>query len=45
MLYTQECDSDAVPQTFDATKGYLYVQFQALKNGYIDDVEFAIVND
>jgi uncharacterized protein (DUF1499 family) len=32
-------------QTFDATKGYLYVQFQALKNGYIDDVEFAVVND
>jgi uncharacterized protein (DUF1499 family) len=32
-------------QSFDATKGYLYVQFQALKNGYIDDVEFAIVNE
>jgi uncharacterized protein (DUF1499 family) len=32
-------------QNFDASKGYLYVQFQALKNGYIDDVEFAVVND
>jgi uncharacterized protein (DUF1499 family) len=32
-------------QTFDPTKGYLYVQFEALKNGYIDDVEFAVVND
>lgn len=32
-------------QKFDAPKGYLYVQFQALKNGYIDDVEFAVVND
>jgi uncharacterized protein (DUF1499 family) len=31
-------------QTFDPVKGYLYVQFQALKNGYIDDVEFAVVN-
>jgi uncharacterized protein (DUF1499 family) len=32
-------------QKFDATKGYLYVEFQALKNGYIDDVEFAVVNN
>jgi uncharacterized protein (DUF1499 family) len=32
-------------QTFDPTKGYLYVQFQALKNGYIDDVEFAVVDN
>lgn len=31
-------------QTFDAKKGYLYVQFEALKNGYIDDVEFAVVS-
>ena len=29
-------------QSFDAQKGYLYVQFQSLKNGYIDDVEFAV---
>lgn len=25
--------------------GYIYVQFESLKNGYIDDVEFAFVND
>ena len=24
-------------------KGYIYTQFQSLKNGYIDDVEFALV--
>ena len=29
--------------TSDAKKGYIYVQFEALKNGYIDDVEFAVV--
>lgn len=28
-------------KTFDAKKGYLYVQFEALKNGYIDDFEVA----
>ena len=32
-------------QTFDADKRYMYVQFEALKNGYIDDVEFAILDD
>jgi uncharacterized protein (DUF1499 family) len=32
-------------QTFSPTKGYLYVQFQALKNGYIDDVEFAVIDN
>jgi len=31
-------------QTFDPSKGYLYVQFEALKNGYIDDVEFAVID-
>jgi uncharacterized protein (DUF1499 family) len=31
-------------KTFDATKGYIYVQFEALKNGYIDDFEAAMVN-
>jgi uncharacterized protein (DUF1499 family) len=30
-------------KTFDATKGYMYVQFEALKNGYIDDFEAAVV--
>lgn len=29
--------------TSDAKKGYIYVQFESLKNGYIDDVEFAVV--
>jgi uncharacterized protein (DUF1499 family) len=29
--------------TSDPQKGYIYVQFEALKNGYIDDVEFAVV--
>lgn len=27
----------------DIDKGYIYVQFESLKNGYIDDVEFAYV--
>eukprot|EP00557_Chaetoceros_sp_GSL56_P013745 CAMPEP_0176484072 /NCGR_PEP_ID=MMETSP0200_2-20121128/4259_1 /TAXON_ID=947934 /ORGANISM="Chaetoceros sp., Strain GSL56" /LENGTH=216 /DNA_ID=CAMNT_0017880521 /DNA_START=309 /DNA_END=955 /DNA_ORIENTATION=- len=27
----------------DVEKGYIYVQFEALKNGYIDDVEFACI--
>jgi uncharacterized protein (DUF1499 family) len=31
-------------QSYDPKKGYLYVQFEALKNGYIDDVEFAVVD-
>mmetsp|Transcript_37618 Transcript_37618/g.82385 ORF Transcript_37618/g.82385 Transcript_37618/m.82385 type:complete len:261 (-) Transcript_37618:80-862(-) len=30
-------------QTSDAKSGYMYVQFEALKNGYIDDLELAIV--
>ena len=30
---------------FDPSKGYLYVQFEALKNGYIDDVEMAVIGD
>jgi uncharacterized protein (DUF1499 family) len=30
-------------KTFDDNKGYAYVQFEALKNGYIDDVEFAYI--
>jgi len=27
--------------TSDTAKGYLYVQFESLKNGYIDDIEIA----
>ena len=30
-------------QKSDAKSGYLYVQFEALKNGYIDDLELAAV--
>lgn len=30
-------------KTVDAQKGYIYVQYEALKNGYIDDVEFAVI--
>mmetsp|Transcript_62170 Transcript_62170/g.158083 ORF Transcript_62170/g.158083 Transcript_62170/m.158083 type:complete len:271 (-) Transcript_62170:55-867(-) len=29
----------------DAQSGYLYVQFEALKKGYIDDVEFVVRSD
>lgn len=29
--------------TFDPKKGYMYVQFESLKNGFIDDVEFAVL--
>lgn len=32
-------------QTFDAAKGYMYTQFEALKHGYIDDVEFVYTTD
>jgi Protein of unknown function (DUF1499) len=28
----------------DPVKGYIYVQYESLKNGYIDDVEFAVVD-
>lgn len=28
----------------DLDKGYIYTQFESLKNGYIDDVEFAFIN-
>ncbi len=31
--------------TFDPKAGYMYVQFESLKNGFIDDVEFAVVDD
>lgn len=31
--------------TFDPKAGYIYAQFQSLKNGFIDDVEFAVVGD
>jgi uncharacterized protein (DUF1499 family) len=31
-------------QSYDPKRGYLYVQFEALKNGYIDDVEFAVID-
>lgn len=30
-------------QKSEPGKGYLYVQFEALKNGYVDDVEFAVL--
>lgn len=30
---------------FDPKAGYMYVQFQSLKNGYIDDFELAAVGD
>ena len=30
-------------QKVDKTAGYIYVQFEALKNGYIDDLELAVV--
>lgn len=32
-------------KTFDATNGYMYVQFEALKNGYIDDFEAAAASE
>ena len=31
--------------TYDPKNGYMYVQFESLKNGFIDDVEFAILGD
>lgn len=31
--------------TFDPKAGYIYVQFESLKNGYIDDLELALVGD
>ena len=31
-------------QKSDPAKGYLYAQFEALKNGYVDDLEFAVVS-
>lgn len=30
--------------TNDAKKGYIYVQFESLKNGYIDDLELAYID-
>jgi Protein of unknown function (DUF1499) len=30
-------------QKFDPSTGYLYVQFESLKNGYIDDFELAYI--
>lgn len=30
-------------KTYDVTKGYIYVQFESLKNGYIDDFEAAYI--
>jgi len=30
-------------QIADVQKGYVYVQYESLKNGYIDDVEFAVI--
>jgi hypothetical protein len=31
--------------TFDPKAGYIYVQFESLKNGFIDDFEFALVDN
>ena len=31
-------------QTVDVDKGYIYVVYEALKNGYYDDVEFAYID-
>ncbi len=31
--------------TFDPKAGYMYVQFESLKNGFIDDLELALVGD
>ena len=31
--------------TFDPKAGYMYVQFESLKNGFIDDLELALVDD
>jgi uncharacterized protein (DUF1499 family) len=31
--------------TFDPKAGYIYVQFESLKNGYVDDFELATVGD
>jgi uncharacterized protein (DUF1499 family) len=30
--------------TNDAKKGYMYVQFESLKNGYVDDLELAFID-
>jgi uncharacterized protein (DUF1499 family) len=30
-------------QKYDASTGYIYVVYEALKNGYYDDVEFAYI--
>jgi len=30
--------------TSDPSKGYIYAQYEALKNGYIDDLEFAYID-
>merc|ERR1712108_18921 len=32
-------------QRFDSGAGYLYAQFESLKKGYIDDVEFVVRGD
>lgn len=31
--------------TFDPKAGYIYAQFESLKNGYVDDLELAVVGD
>lgn len=31
--------------TFDPEAGYIYVEFQSLKNGYVDDLELAVINN
>lgn len=31
-------------KTFDPDAPYIYVQYESLKNGYVDDLEFAMIN-
>lgn len=31
--------------SYDPKAGYIYIQFESLKNGYVDDLEFAFIND
>lgn len=31
--------------TYDPKAGYIYVQFESLKNGYVDDFELAVIGD
>lgn len=31
--------------TYDPKAGFIYVQFESLKNGYVDDFELAVIGD